>query len=456
MQTIHDRKRFQIFTQIRRTKFSFSLDLALPMLLFGCVGAITWAVRGTGGWDGIEGTIIPGLTWALLWYFISENRGIDSRSILLWLGLALAVGGELGYGQYISWIQGRFSIGQPLEIAGQRTVFLPVSKWVGYLWLGICGIGWAGPGGIVLGWVLAKPVSVTKWLARILVPIGFAITGWLLVQKFPALFFPHYTPEFYTDANCPHCARTVYTNTQNFVVLMTWLGALLVAFFHKDKHPLIIGGLLGAGFGTAFAVSAVWCLGYTFAPNYLDWWKMWELMAGFFLGCLYVLALNWSHRQVRPLPGNEEAKLPEGRERRRQLALVLTVALLFYILFYGASYQLGALLGFYETRCTDQYTWPATRLYLFLPLVLAIAAITLYQIRQIFTGFTPKKSGYRLFERISSLIVTITVVGVITIWPSKIGVIYVVLLGGALFALNRLQGSFQRNDQASILQQPVH
>ena len=41
-------------------------DEWLPMLLFGSMGAITWAIRGTGGWGGIDGTIVPGMTWGLL------------------------------------------------------------------------------------------------------------------------------------------------------------------------------------------------------------------------------------------------------------------------------------------------------------------------------------------------------------------------------------------------------
>ena len=32
------------------TSSFFIINLGLPMILFGCVGAITWAIRGTGGW----------------------------------------------------------------------------------------------------------------------------------------------------------------------------------------------------------------------------------------------------------------------------------------------------------------------------------------------------------------------------------------------------------------------
>jgi hypothetical protein len=44
------------------------VEIWLPVLLFGSVGAMTWAIRGTDGWDGIDGSMVPGLAWALLWY----------------------------------------------------------------------------------------------------------------------------------------------------------------------------------------------------------------------------------------------------------------------------------------------------------------------------------------------------------------------------------------------------
>ena len=98
---------------------SFIINLGLPMILFGSVGAITWAIRGTGGWGGIQGTILPGLSWGILWYYLSYRRGIDSRSLILWLGLGLAIGGELGYGQYISWIMGRFEVNKKIVFVYQ-------------------------------------------------------------------------------------------------------------------------------------------------------------------------------------------------------------------------------------------------------------------------------------------------------------------------------------------------
>lgn len=41
---------------------------ALCALLLGSVGAVGWGIRGSDGWDGIEGTIVPGMSWGLLWY----------------------------------------------------------------------------------------------------------------------------------------------------------------------------------------------------------------------------------------------------------------------------------------------------------------------------------------------------------------------------------------------------
>ncbi len=45
------------------------------VLLFASMGAITWAIRGTSGWGGVDGTVVPGMMWAVLWYYYLLSYG---------------------------------------------------------------------------------------------------------------------------------------------------------------------------------------------------------------------------------------------------------------------------------------------------------------------------------------------------------------------------------------------
>ncbi len=453
MMDIGDTSRYQRYREVSATwptVEAITVKLGLPMLLFGSMGAITWAIRGTDGWGGIEGTILPGMTWGLLWYYLNYRRGIDSRTMVFWMGIGLALGGELGYGQYISWIMGSFSVGI------DNTV-ISISKWQGYLWLMICGIAWGGLGGIFLGWVLNRRMSIKKWAVRLLLPVMFAGLGWLTVSMFPQLFFPYYSPEFYREANCPDCVRAIYTNRQNFLVLMYWFGALAAAKLQKDKPTLVIGSLLGIGFGFAFAASAIWCLGYDFAPGYIDWWKMWEMTAGFCLGLLYALALYWTNKEVDethnangvPIAIPEPSKKSENiRERNKNISLIISVTLLLYILYHGASYQLGAFLGFYETSQVDQYSWPLARIIVFVPGAILIIGSALVKVWQyIKLSKSPYPFAFEvpnLHEKMNSIITAIAAFGILTIWPSKIGVLYAALLWIVLSAINRLNYHYKK------------
>jgi hypothetical protein len=163
-------------------------EILLTMLLFGSIGAITWAVRGTRGWGGIDGTILPGMTWALLWYYVCGRKGIDARGIALWLGLGIALGGELGYGQYVSWIRGMFNVGDEI---------IDIAPWVGWLGFIVAGIGWGAPGGIALGWALGGKTSLNGWLVRLMIPVGIALFLRMFIQAYPGLFFPHWDPVRY-------------------------------------------------------------------------------------------------------------------------------------------------------------------------------------------------------------------------------------------------------------------
>lgn len=405
------------------------------MLLFGSMGAITWAIRGTSGWGGIDGTIVPGLTWGLLWYYLCRRKGIDARGIVLWLGMGIALGGELGYGQYTGWILGRFNY---------QDEILPLSPWVGYAWFVICGIGWGAPGGVLLGWALNPRVSVGAWTVRVLLFLALIvfifnlgapvlgagavdILGAWICQHCPWLIFPHADMGIYGGDLGKHLGRTVYTNTQNFAVLIWWLVALAVAAMQRDRATLVSGAVIGGGFGLGFVLSALWCLGYGIAPQYIDWWKMWELHAGFNLGILYVIVLNWStrqldkthaldgtpHRPTDPAPAGQsvisgflalsgfvlifgagyeyffwtgvglatfyvltvglahaaphETHSPDQiSQRRLSMALAYSTFLLVFMLLHGVTSQLGVLLELYTPEAVDQYDWPAGRIWLML------------------------------------------------------------------------------------------
>ena len=130
MMTIADPEKYQRHREARTGVGEWSL----AMLLFASIGAITWAIRGSAGWGGIEGTILPGMTWGLLWCYLCHRKGIDARGIPLWLGLGIALGGELGYGQYVSWIRSRFEVGDggfPTDFGSTSvvTVYDSSGKW---------------------------------------------------------------------------------------------------------------------------------------------------------------------------------------------------------------------------------------------------------------------------------------------------------------------------------------
>jgi hypothetical protein len=477
-------------------------EFGLPMLLFGSIGAIAWAVRGTDGWGGIDGTILPGLMWGLLWYYVCQRRGIDARGIPFWLGMGIALGGELGYGQYVSWMQGNFNVGEEV---------IAISPWIGYKWFVLCGIGWAAPGGILLGWALSKKASAFWWFVRSLfLLVLLALWHWRTIDwlgpRFlklcPELLFPMADTGIYAGELGKHLGRTVYTNTQNFAFVMWWVAALVVAAVQRDKATLVAGLVIGGGFGIGFVLSALWCLGYVHAPGFIDWWKMWELQAGLNLGPLYVVTLYWAIRQVdkahpkgkvtrtaaEPRPALIEwrdsvflaaggfllvfvagyeyffwtglflavfwvlaiclAACPFGRpddsnnvtDRRRSIAIIYAAFLLVFMMFHGVTSRAGVLLGLYASEDVGQYAWPTARIALFAPVAVVLVAVAAFKMWQAIRPVAdkPDAAERRLPARMAGVMVVMGFVGVVSIWPSMIWAFYVWFLCLTLIGFARL------------------
>ncbi|MHA1147550.1 MAG: hypothetical protein ACTSR8_04845 [Promethearchaeota archaeon] len=426
------------------TKFQVLLnELLIPCLIFGSLGAITWAIRGTSGWGGFDGALVPGFTYALLIYYFLYKRGIDARSIVFWLGLGIAVGGMWGYGQYVSWIQGTFYVN---GVENTRSI----SPTIGYLWFWLCGATWGGVGGIFLGWALGKNATLRTWLKRIIIPLILAISGYILILIIPSVFLPFYEQGIYSDGSCTDCNRTYDTNVTTFIAVMWWVGALITATSEKDKDTFKYGLIMGIGFGIAFMISAIWTLGYVIAPEFTDWWKVWECFMGFFGGIIlvYVLFLiqkgiDQNYDQNGVLIENLDDKIstedkvlrlqifPYAKEEYQTTSLSLSLSVLIWIaiLHYGMTYMLGVNLGLYSNDTSDQYELPLGRM--ILVLVGAVLLFIWFAHRYHKIIKTPKNEAINLYnildldQKVFLGIVYIGFVGFITIWPSNIWILYI-------------------------------
>jgi hypothetical protein len=425
-------------------------DFILPAFFLGSIGAITYAIRGSGGWGGLDGAVIPGMLMGILWYYILRRRGVNARILVFFIGFGIATGGMWGYGQYGSWIQGDFN--------WTGWYINPV---IGHLWTFISGITIGGAGGILLGYSTGrKRMTWKNWFLRLLFPVGFVLLGYIMTLLFPRLFFPWYGK--YGDGECLGCDRTLSTNTSNFMVLMGYIGSLVCALVEKDKNTLACGLIIGIGFGFAQMIGILWVIGYTHALGFADWWKVWELTTGLIWGVSNVFALHWVQEDVdknhtaegepieRIKSARSDERLKRARNRHRTLGGFFSwFALLSLLLvaYYGSTYYLGYTIGLYPYT-TDQYN-------LLLPgrpilLIVGFAVILSIFIQRVrhFMKFkaarnNPFFSMRDLNRKLIYLILYIFLIGICTIWDTdKISLLYSVYLVFALIALSLLDNHY--------------
>ncbi|MBD3350690.1 MAG: hypothetical protein GF364_04300 [Candidatus Lokiarchaeota archaeon] len=419
------------------------VEIIVPAVLYSCIGAITWAVRGSDGYGGFDGALVHGMAWALLWYYFAYVRGIDARKSAFWLGLGVSIGGFWGYGQYVSWIQGVFYTNTgvtPYESISVNPIH-------GYVWFWIVGAIWLGIGGIILGWSMEKKNEkrtflevMKKWGPRILIPLSFAVMGYLIVKFQPSWFFPNYSESLYTELNCPDCInRTISTNTTNFVMLMWWIGAILTSILQADRTTTFCGLFMGSIFGFFYMLSAMWTLGYVYAPSFIDWWKMWELSAGFTSGLLYAILQHILFRKMDSVHEEqihkEKSKIDKNQsdnqnmiERRNNGYLIFTNFAYSLILIYGGSLSIGLFFELYPSDI-DQYSFPFERIILFLIGAIPILVWGFYKLVKNYTE--SKKGEYDRFKipdihiKIRLQLLYLLIISTIIAWPTKIIIFYI-------------------------------
>jgi hypothetical protein len=384
-------------------------------------------------------------------------------------------------------------------------------------------LGWAAAGGIVLGWILGERKSYLTWSVRsiLVIVLLFILFDWSLIESissiaaesFPRLLFPNSDLGLYGGQLDKHLERTIYTNTQNFLVLLWWTGALITAAIQKDRITLYTGLILGIGFGIGFMQSAVWCLGYGFAPKYIDWWKMWEINSGFNFGIIYAFLMNWSIRKFDEKPKNERSgeiansnddpkyipnqnlitlyiaisgsiliyfmsfeyffniglfliafynslliyssytrQINKDRShlpnKRNEILLIFSAFLLLFLLFQGASTNGGRFLELYSEKEIDQYAWPVERVIIFFPfaLILVIAAIHIVRRSKIINILNSMWLKTNISKIVINIITLIGFLGALTIWPSKIGVLYAFMIIIAVYSFYLLDRKYEKTE----------
>ncbi|GAB4311943.1 MAG: hypothetical protein Kow0069_12460 [Promethearchaeota archaeon] len=370
--------------------------------MFGAAGAVAWALRGSRGFGGFDGALVPGLTWALLWVAAHRSRGVEVPGAGFWAGLGVAAGGTLGYGVYVSWIAGRFLVDAETTLA--------VHPLAGYAWLAACGTAWGGLAGVLGGWSAGGRASKGRWGARACVPAAFAVAAIFAVDAFPDFFHPLYSTGVY-QAACSTCARAASTNATNAVALAWVVGALLVACVQRDWTTLTWGLALAAGVGAPFTAGAVWNLLYGAWP--FDWWKAWELTTGFGGGSAFGALTTWSVGRGARGP-DPATPLRDGRLGPRWP--IHCAHALAAVTWYGVTSNLGVLLGLYGKEL-DQYAFPPGRLLLFLPVALAIAAHWLLDARR---GAEQLEAG----RRVQLGLALLTGAAFVAVWPATVAWAY--------------------------------
>jgi hypothetical protein len=278
-------------------------NLFLPTLLFVCLGAMAWAVRGCSGFGGMDGCIFAGVTWGTAWWFIAQQP--DSRPLRpyrsAWIVLALTIGigfsGNRGWMQWPSFFEGH------LQTNYAEGKFVAIPRVYGFAWLFIAGVPWAGLGACVLAWCGAHRAAPSRdWGLRIGCGLGLAAVARLLFDHYPEFFLPLYNSlhSQYLDPQAnPNLRRLINDNRAAVTHLGLYMGFLAAEIIRRDRRNIILISTVGLVNGLGWAVWQNWKWAPKLWPHVnFNWWRCWESSAGISIGLAYGLAYYLANRPM--------------------------------------------------------------------------------------------------------------------------------------------------------------
>lgn len=128
-------------------------------------------------------------------------------------------------------------------------------------------------------------------------------------------------------------------------------------------------------------------------------------------------------------------------ERCSQISFIYCVFTFFFVMFHGVVSTMGLILELYPPESVGQYSWPFRRKVLFIPIASVITSATVVALVRALRSRISLMADTKpvvVINRLIDCMTVLTAVGTVSIWPSKIGVLYVVYLCVALWSFNRL------------------
>jgi len=338
-------------------------DLLLPTLMFAALGGMTWAVRGSSGYGGMDGCIFAGVMWGAAWWYLArEPRGEQARRYSSgWIVLAMTLG--IGFAGGRGWAQWHHAFEGRLYTDYGAGEFVAISPVYGHVWLFIAGAPWAGLGACLLAWCGEKPAKTWwtqggLWILR----LGCAVLGgYLALQAFkwlPQVFLPLHDSlsAQYADFDTnPNLRRVINDNRAAIMHLGIYLGFLAYELGRRDWKNVVLITTVGVVNGLGWSLLQNWTWADDLWPTgAFNWWRCWESSGGISIGIAYGVAYYLVNRPVRD--EDREALRPLLTNRRPNLERIgLALGLI-----YGLGYStINGLKGWTNLYVGDEDLWLA-------------------------------------------------------------------------------------------------
>ncbi|MFX0099837.1 MAG: hypothetical protein ACFFCS_09650 [Candidatus Hodarchaeota archaeon] len=233
-------------------------DLVIPLAIMAPLGAFFWTVRGVGGYGGMMGGAFAGVGWAACWMMVSrDTHGKNSRRYgngwaTAAIALGVALGGMHGYGPYLSWVTGWFTL--------EDTSTIAINPAWGSLAMFQCGLAWGMTPGLLMAWTNQPRKTTWKaWLIRMgFLGIGIG-TALVLFYAIPQITLPFYNEGIYASMIPGGHLFDVYNTAFSNTLYMGGIcGLYAEIIYRKQWRNVAVTAILALGFGLGFGLGSVW------------------------------------------------------------------------------------------------------------------------------------------------------------------------------------------------------